>query len=796
MFCLLSTQSQAIDTEGVIRRVKTLFKGHRSLILGFNLFLPPGYKIDLDAPSSADPGSPMQRPNIEFNHAVQYVAKIKHRFRDTPEIYAEFLDILHDYQAKRTIEEVYKRVQKLFAGQHDLLYEFKYFLPDNAFANAQAAKQKPTPKPPRTSKSKTKTSTAVSAEPSPTAADAVTKKSRPPTKIAKATAAAASTSAARAARNIPQSTIQTVNGRLKKTVIYPAGSEKELALFDRLKQWCDKRQWMAILKALNLYAQDILTRPELVHSIAEILGDKPGADDFYQRFRTALQYEDGEEKLLVQGTGGYYAYITNVDLSTTPPVTTSYRALPSSVPIPSCSGRTALGDLTLNDQFISIPTGSEDFSFKSLRRNIYEENLFRCEDERYELDMIIENNNAVIQLLQPIADQLQNMSVEQQRIFDVEPLLDILHLRAIARIYAENAGDIIEMLKLHPVQTIPIILTRMKQKDTEWRLIQQEMRLPWRRIFEQNYVRSLDHRSFYFKQEDKKRRLPKVLVQELREVHHQYFVNSGLTENEKIKSDQTLTDSVTPLLRQVREGSAPAPVFGYCMRFLFPESDMHHQVTKILMHVAKKTYTARDQYELLVFLTGFAYQFFGVQTTADQQRELAELKQEAAKDVSESVAPQPIKQHIATSTAATAEVLDDENEEDGAAATSSTLPVATASSSKKSKAKKAKSKSKAATSTSAMATAASRNLQATRAKEHGPSITSRDAGDDDEDGAGVDDVEVDRQGGDKTSSDGEEEELSAEKARAGVASQLASTTTTTPAAASARQQSRSGSTLR
>jgi len=29
-----------IDTEGVIKRVKTIFKGHRDLILGFNQFLP------------------------------------------------------------------------------------------------------------------------------------------------------------------------------------------------------------------------------------------------------------------------------------------------------------------------------------------------------------------------------------------------------------------------------------------------------------------------------------------------------------------------------------------------------------------------------------------------------------------------------------------------------------------------------------------------------------------------------------------------------------------------------------
>lgn len=80
---------QTINTEGVIKRVKTLFKGDDELILGFNQFLPPGYKIEVD---------PQQQ---EFQHAVGYVAKIKERFKDTPQVYAEFLDILHDYQAKK-----------------------------------------------------------------------------------------------------------------------------------------------------------------------------------------------------------------------------------------------------------------------------------------------------------------------------------------------------------------------------------------------------------------------------------------------------------------------------------------------------------------------------------------------------------------------------------------------------------------------------------------------------------------------------------------------------------------------
>lgn len=38
-----------IDTPGVINRVSNLFKGHPDLIVGFNTFLPPGYKIEVQA---------------------------------------------------------------------------------------------------------------------------------------------------------------------------------------------------------------------------------------------------------------------------------------------------------------------------------------------------------------------------------------------------------------------------------------------------------------------------------------------------------------------------------------------------------------------------------------------------------------------------------------------------------------------------------------------------------------------------------------------------------------------------
>jgi histone deacetylase complex regulatory component SIN3 len=63
----------------------------------------------------------------------------------------------------------------------------------------------------------------------------------------------------------------------------------------------------------------------------------------------------------------------------------------------------------------------------------------------------------------------------------------------------------------------------MKQKDLEWRQVRVDMAHQWRKINELNYQKSLDHRSFYFKQEDRLRLAPRALQLEIRERHAVLF---------------------------------------------------------------------------------------------------------------------------------------------------------------------------------------------------------------------------------------------------------------------------------
>ena len=57
-----------------------------------------------------------------------------------------------------------------------------------------------------------------------------------------------------------------------------------------------------------------------------------------------------------------------------------------------------------------------------------------------------------------------------------------------------------QLLRKNPAGAIPVVLARLKQKDEEWRRARHELNKAWKDVMEKNYSKSLDHRSFYFKQ--------------------------------------------------------------------------------------------------------------------------------------------------------------------------------------------------------------------------------------------------------------------------------------------------------
>eukprot|EP00588_Corethron_pennatum_P025458 CAMPEP_0194324768 /NCGR_PEP_ID=MMETSP0171-20130528/28845_1 /TAXON_ID=218684 /ORGANISM="Corethron pennatum, Strain L29A3" /LENGTH=486 /DNA_ID=CAMNT_0039083743 /DNA_START=384 /DNA_END=1844 /DNA_ORIENTATION=- len=81
----------------------------------------------------------IQNTCIEFDHAINYVTTVKHRFANDPDNYEAFLEILQKYQKEqRGAKEVLDDVSELFSDHPDLLKEFTLFLPGAVQAQAKA----------------------------------------------------------------------------------------------------------------------------------------------------------------------------------------------------------------------------------------------------------------------------------------------------------------------------------------------------------------------------------------------------------------------------------------------------------------------------------------------------------------------------------------------------------------------------------------------------------------------------------------------------------------------------------
>jgi paired amphipathic helix protein Sin3a len=164
--------------------------------------------------------------------------------------------------------------------------------------------------------------------------------------------------------------------------------------------------------------------------------------------------------------------ISELDVSTWQRCSPSYVLLPANYPKLTASGRTPLGLALFNDEWVSVTSGSEDYSFKHYRKNQYEEALFRAEDDHFELDMIIAQNASAIKALQPLAAALEGMSEEERAGWQLpEKALRAFHYRAVQRIYGEQGAQVVALLRQNPAVAVPTVLNRLTQKDVEWRQV-------------------------------------------------------------------------------------------------------------------------------------------------------------------------------------------------------------------------------------------------------------------------------------------------------------------------------------
>uniref|UniRef100_A0A182M8I8 Paired amphipathic helix protein Sin3a n=1 Tax=Anopheles culicifacies TaxID=139723 RepID=A0A182M8I8_9DIPT len=310
------------------------------------------------------------------------------------------------------------------------------------------------------------------------------------------------------------------------------GTLNDYAFFDKVRKALRSPDvYENFLRCLTLYNQEIVSKSELQTLITPFLSRFPDLLKWFQDFLGPSSGAGSATNECIPLTAAAAAaarqerdrtqseLAADVDLSTCKRFGASYCALPKSHEGVKCSGRTSLCRDVLNDTWVSFPTWAEDSTFVTSRKTQYEEFIYRCEDERFELDVVIESNSATIRVLEGVQKKLTRMSQDEISRFRLDDCLGgtspTIHQRALRRIYGDKAADIIQGLKKNPSVAVPVVLRRMKAKEEEWREAQKSFNKQWREQNEKYYLKSLDHQGINFKQTDIKALRSKSLFHQI-----------------------------------------------------------------------------------------------------------------------------------------------------------------------------------------------------------------------------------------------------------------------------------------
>jgi histone deacetylase complex regulatory component SIN3 len=157
----------------------------------------------------------------------------------------------------------------------------------------------------------------------------------------------------------------------------------ERRFFDTVKEvlvGSSRDNWVEFVKLLELFSADTISKTELLEMAGDLFVQASGngvagnelALEFKRLLANRSDYEAHKEDVW------FAVPLSEIDFSQCRKCTPSYRALPKDYPKPKCSERSEEEAAVLNDQWVSIPIGSEEsYSFKHMRKNQYEESLFK-----------------------------------------------------------------------------------------------------------------------------------------------------------------------------------------------------------------------------------------------------------------------------------------------------------------------------------------------------------------------------------------------------------------------------------
>ncbi|KVH92744.1 Histone deacetylase interacting, partial [Cynara cardunculus var. scolymus] len=558
------------------------------------------------AGGGAGGGSSSQK--LTTNDALTYLKEVKDMFHDQREKYDMFLDVMKDFKAQRYIKFVshfvlFIQVAALFDDQPDLLDEFTRFLPDaSAAATAHLASlgrhsyhryderssAMATFKQPQMDKHRGRRDRIIAshAEQDLSVERRDIDEDDKTMKLQKEQRKR-SEKESRDRRNCDQDYKETdldTNRDMHRSEkrksackvedfgvhsgLAPYGDKDALkSMYSQEFTFCEKVKdrlrnhddYQAFLKCLHIYSTSIITRKELQSLVSDLLGKHPDLMEGFSAFLERCENIDGflagvmEKKSLL--------YDGHVSKST----------------------RTEDKE---REHRREIDAAKEDrYKEKYWAKSIQELDLSDCQRCTPSYRLLPDDY--------PIPSVSQRSELGTQVLNDLwVSVTSVLNLRCMERLYGDHGLDVMETLRRNPSAALPVMLTRLKQKQEEWTKCRADLNKVWADIYAKNHYKSLDHRSFYFKQQDSKNLSTKSLVAEIRE----------------IKGKSQKDDDV---LNSIAAGSRHSVMPN--LEFEYTDNDIHEDAFKLIRYSCEEICTSKEQLNKVLGLwTTFLEPILGV----------------------------------------------------------------------------------------------------------------------------------------------------------------------------------------
>lgn len=217
--------------------------------------------------------------------------------------------------------------------------------------------------------------------------------------------------------------------------------------------------------------------------------------------------------------------VKNVEAATVCTLGPSYRFM-KDTKATDCSGRVELDDDlkgVLNDTWTSIPSwSSEDTGSQAIKKSNLEEFHFKTEDERYELDIIVDSNRTVIEQLSKTLRDYEAMSDEDKKSFKLDKWLNASSrsttIRVLAKVFTNSAQDFIDAAQKNPLVGLRRILESLKEKDLLWSRFQQDTNRTWRDALDKQMSAATTILNNQHKNYDQKAFKSKPLVNQIEQI--------------------------------------------------------------------------------------------------------------------------------------------------------------------------------------------------------------------------------------------------------------------------------------